>query len=232
MSLAIALAMAASASTPAPKVCLHAGDQACFRVGKHGGLTLGKGDGTDREIALPNEPADADRQIWPHLITHANGGERAIGVLYDQRTMYSGGGANSTSLRLYRIGDAQGQRPAELMLDLPMDASKLIRACFSETDMRLRRGACHDEYGFHVTLKADPVRHGGWPDLLYRSVATDFPAGADLDADSSGRRLRARDIRTVKNPACSVVRRFRYDPAARRYRPDRPLPDCANYTEL
>ena len=42
--------------------------------------------------------------------------------------------------------------------------------------------------------------------------------------------LTAADLVAARDPTCSFERRFTFDAATGVYQPDRPLPDCTDYT--
>lgn len=171
------------------------------------------------------------RHLWPQLVS-AGAGSYLVGVITEEHTAYSGGGAYASTLTLYRVGAGSG---IAAVLVVPWDSGSLIRACFSERDYRQRAGACHDEYTFTATLTAAGDRNGNEPpELHYRTTATSFPGRVSRQADSlAAGRLRRSDLVRVKNPECSFSRSFRFDRASRAYQPDRPLPaDCTDFTEL
>jgi len=177
--------------------------------------------------ALSSADEDSSYLVWPKLIRF-DGGVLA-GVETQVSTMYSGGGASSTTLHL--IAFLPGQPPFEV-LSIPQRANVMIRACFSERDMRKRAGACHDEYSFFASLALTGASAEGMPVLRYRSKATSFPGPVSRSKDSlAGRPLRKRDIVTVTDRQCSYERLYRLAPEARGYVPDTPPPDCSDYTE-
>lgn len=110
------------------------------------------------------------------------------------------------------------------------DSSLMIRACFSEDDMKLRRGACHDEYGFTGTLAAGTPGAAELPTLICRSVATAYPQTSRRMSDNGGAPLKKSDLVKWQDPECSYERVLRYNPATSRYEMDRPAPDCSDYT--
>ncbi|MDP4073701.1 hypothetical protein [Acidovorax sp. A1169] len=164
---------------------------------------------------------------WPQLIRFEGG--VLAGVLVQERSMYSGGGASATTLHL--IAFVPGQPPFEV-LGVPHSGSATIRACFSERHMKQRAGACHDEYSFDASLAlTGESAAGGMPVLRYRSKATSFPGPVSRSKDSlAARPLRQRDLVTVTDPQCSYQRLYRFAPQARAYVPETPVPDCSNYT--
>jgi hypothetical protein len=117
------------------------------------------------------------------------------------------------------------------MLNVPVGASLLIRACFGERDMAQRRGACHDDYNFAGEVGLSREAASGLPVLTYVTKATAFPRGVSRLADSTAKpRLKKSDLVHERDPECSFSRRFRFDAAAGVYVPDSPLPDCSAYT--
>lgn len=165
-------------------------------------------------------------QLWPKLIRFQDG--ILAGVETQVNTMYSGGGGSSTTLHL--IAFLHGQKPFEV-LSVPQSTNVMIRACFSERDMRQRAGVCHDEYRFEASLALTGASAAGMPVLRYRSTATSFPGAVSRSKDSlAGRPLRKRDIVTITNPQCSYQRLYRFSPETHNYAPDVPPPDCSDYT--
>jgi hypothetical protein len=167
-------------------------------------------------------------QPWTGLVTLADGGFLA-GVERGSSSMYSGGGGQASELRLYRL-DAAGDAGFAPVLIVPIRGSLMIRACFSEADMKQRAGACHDEYSFDATLTPTGGADG-WPVLDYETVATAFPRGVSRSEDSLEKApLTKADLVAERDEKCSYRRRFVFDAATGVYLPDRPLPDCSDYT--
>lgn len=175
---------------------------------------------------LSSADEDASLELWPKIIRF-DGGILA-GVLTQVRTMYSGGGAGSTTLHL--IAFLPDQPPFEV-LSVPEHAEVMIRACFSEYDMKQRAGACHDEYRFDTHITLTGASTAGMPVLRYRSQATSFPGPVSRSKDSLAERpLRKRDLVTITDSQCSYQRLYRFKPKVRSYAPTTPPPDCSNYT--
>jgi hypothetical protein len=205
-----------------------------------GGLVLsapqtGKAD----DLALPYSRDDGQSlRLWPHLIAvpqmegaAPDSRQYLMGVVVSTSTMYSGGGGNGGRLHLLRLDTTPSNtRLGDEVLDVVWDSSLMIRACFSEKDMKDRREACHDEYSFTGALGAGPADGGELPALIYRSVATTYPRTSRRSEDNSGLRLKAGDLVHAKDPECSYERTLRYNPATSRYEMDRPAPDCSDYT--
>lgn len=177
----------------------------------------------------PADPTDAGETfaVWPKLIALGDGGFLA-GVETRLSTSYSGGGGSATQLRLFRV--SKDQPASDPVLVLPIQGSLLIRACFSEADLEKRGEACHDEYGFTGKLEIEP---GGaaLPAIAYATTAWAFPRGASRSEDSTTRgALASADLVRAPDERCSFRRRFVFDSRTRTYQPDRPLPDCSDYT--
>ena len=169
-------------------------------------------------------------QPWTSLMSLADGGFLA-GVDVGSSAMYSGGGGQASTVALYRL-DAAGDAMGGPVLTVPLMSSVLIRACFGEKDMKQRAGACHDEYSFEAKLTAAPnATSGVMPTLIYATTATAFPRGVSRSKDSlENPPLKPADLVATRDPTCSFERRFTFDAATGVYQPDRPLPDCADYT--
>jgi hypothetical protein len=107
--------------------------------------------------------------IWPHLVRNADGSV-LIGVLRERSGGFSGGGWRRTDLVLLRVTpDA-----AATVLDIPLEASATIRACFDARDRRRRRDACDDRYSFRGRLGLDPGNAAGPPRILFSSLARSY----------------------------------------------------------
>ncbi len=174
----------------------------------------------DRMIVLPDQPGAG---LVP--------AEVLIGIRSLETTPYSGGGAQAVRLHLLRLRrDLGSPRLAGEVLDVPLESSVLIRACFSEKDMRNRAGACHDEYRSGATITLVQSDAGDMPVLDYAVIAESFPGGVSRGADSlQGGRLHKRDLVWKRDEVCSFTQRFTYDPTTRRYAPASPGPDCSDF---
>lgn len=191
-------------------------------------------EGSSTNAALPAFTDAEKQELWPHLIAvkSDDGAPRyLVGILGRVNAMYSGGGGSATRLHLFEFGTAPGATGlGEEVLNVVWDGSLMIRACFSEEDMKDRLEACHDEYDFKATLTAAPD-DGGWlPALTYGSVATSYPRTSKRSEDNSAIKLKRADLVRAQDPTCTYQRVLRYNPATSRYEMDRPAPDCSDYT--
>lgn len=153
-----------------------------------------------------------------------------VGGIVTFSTMYSGGGADASTLQLARVRHLQDDiQVDDDVLTLPWRGNAMIRACFSEQDSKQRAGTCHDEYGFSAKLALDTAAEG-MPVLRYQTVATRFPAGVSRFEDSLAKGpLKKKDLGTEQDPACTYTRLFHFRGGM--FHPDQALPDCAGYTE-
>jgi hypothetical protein len=190
-------------------------------------------------------PQESELKLWPGIVrwapstgsdeTVTDPQQRArqnvlIGGIVSFSSMYSGGGADASTLQLARVRHLQDDiQVDDDVLTVPWSGSAMIRACFSEQDIKQRGGACHDEYGFSAKLGLEAAAEG-MPVLRYQTVATRFPAGVSRFEDSLAKGpLKKKDLRTEQDPACSYTRLFRFSEGT--FHPDQALPDCAGYTE-
>ncbi|ALJ14624.1 hypothetical protein [Sphingopyxis macrogoltabida] len=199
----------------------------------------GSGDDTGT-ISLPL-PYGADGKgvsLWPNIIPVPSTNEDAaqpaaeflVGVIEEERAMYSGGGGSGGRLHLLRVGVAPHAAGLVEVLDTVWDSSLMIRACFSEQDMKNRLEACHDEYSFTGALAAAAPDGGELPALTLRTAATAYPQTSRRTEDNSNIKLKKSDLTHWKDPECSYTRLLHYNPATARYEMDRPAPDCSVYT--
>lgn len=171
--------------------------------------------------------------LWPHLVRLADGGV-LVGLLTARRLWMSGGGGGDEELTLFR--GAPGSPRLEPVAAFPMSGGRLVRACFSEEDYRLRGEACHDEYEFAGTVSLDPAVAAGPPRLVLETRARTFPGRAFRLTDEEAaarerRRWTGDDLVWVDDPLCSYRRDFAWDETAGAYVPDEPLPECHDYVE-
>ncbi|PSD46292.1 hypothetical protein C7E24_11215 [Stenotrophomonas maltophilia] len=190
-------------------------------------------------------PQESALSLWPWIVRLAPGvgsdetvtdpQQRTrqnvlVGGIVTFSTMYSGGGADASTLQLARVRHLQDDiQVDDDVLTVPWLGNAMIRACFSEQDSKQRAGACHDEYSFSAKLALDPAGQG-MPVLRYQTVATRFPAGVSRFEDSLAKGpLKKKDLRTEQDPACTYTRLFHFREGM--FHPDQALPDCAGYTE-
>ncbi|MDR6834511.1 MULTISPECIES: hypothetical protein [unclassified Sphingopyxis] len=200
----------------------------------------GSGDTENTALPLPAFAGEPQAlHLWPHAVWVRRGDEAdgksglemLVGVIGEQRAMYSGGGGSGSRLHLLRFGMApHAIALGSEVLDVEWDSSLMIRACFSEQDMKDRLDACHDEYKYKAVLQPAPADGGELPALTYRSFATAYPQTSRRSEDNSGQKLKSGDLADWKDPDCSYQRLLRYNPATARYEMDRPAPDCSSYT--
>lgn len=204
-------------------------------------LETGAGDTARvQSLALPHitGPDDSAPALWDRMIVlpapAASGtvqGPILIGLITALSTPYSGGGAQARRLHLLRIDrDYGAARLTGELLDVPLDSNVMIRACFSEADMRQRAGACHDEYRSGATLTLTGTVSDGMPVLGCAMVAESWPGQVSRQEDSLTKgRLRKRDLVWSRDAACSFETTFAFNPTTRRYEAGEPGPDCSDY---
>ena len=190
-------------------------------------------------------PQESELSLWPWIVRLAPGvgsdetvtdpqqharQNVLVGGIVKFSAMYSGGGADASTLQLARLRHLQDDiQVDDDVLTVPWLGNAMIRACFSEQDVKQRAGACHDEYGFSAKLALDMAAKG-MPVLRYQTVATRFPAGVSRFEDSLVKGpLKKKDLRSEQDPACTYTRQFHFSDGV--FHPDRALPDCAGYTE-
>ncbi len=198
-----------------------------------------------KTLAIPGigqeEDSGYDRSIvsiWPTLITlpeqkpaDIRPSQFLIGILTRQSTMYSGGGASATQLHLFTFRRDNGSpRFGAQLLTLPYGSGKMIRACFSEKDLKNRRGACHDEYQSDASIVLTGQDANGMPVLRYDYKAKNYPSFAKLSEDSTIRgRVKKKELVWADNPDCTYTRILTFNPTSGRYEMDRPGPECSDY---
>ncbi|WP_143752312.1 lysozyme inhibitor LprI family protein [Burkholderia sp. SRS-W-2-2016] len=181
---------------------------------------------------IPDDSRNINVTLWPRLLRLADGsGSVVVGVRVNFSTSYSGGGGSASELRLFEIRRDGSSVHEREVLSIPIEGSLMIRACFTARDERRRLGACHDEYRYTTVLGIDHTVKSGFPRLLYATRATSFPGKVSRGKDSlEGPPLRRRDLITALDKKCTYKRIFDFDRSAGVYIPDRPLPDCGDYT--
>ncbi len=191
---------------------------------------------------MVDDSENATLNIWPYIIRqptqHADGIKLnetiSIGIDAGISTMYSGGGGESSVLQLYQLGPTIGGSVPDagnfgVILKVPLSGHKMIRACFSKKDMKLRRGMCHDLYDFDATLSLGKTMPGGAALILYRSTAITTPGSSHLSEDNSGQQLTAADLKPRRDRKCSYTRIYTYDGEFGSYFTKTALPDCSDY---
>lgn len=185
---------------------------------------------------LASEADGESLKLWPRIVRmpQANGdtGEAAlIGVMAQQSTGYSGGGASADRLSLIQVNTGFGHVSFREVLSVPFRGSVMIRACFSEQDMEQRAGACHDDYQFSAELTLRTKVSKGLPQFDYVTRATTFPGSVSRGEDSlANPPLTEKDLVTAVDDQCSYHRIVRFNPATERFEFDSPAPDCSDFT--
>ncbi len=206
---------------------------------------VGEAEPRYRQVAYAGLDGQSSFRIWPWLLRLAPGAglpsvprdplqaaqeSVLVGVEREQQTAYAGGGASSSELMLEQVYPTDDGTETRSVVELPLGGSASIRACFGERDTALRRGACHDEYGFSAELGL-AASGQGMPVLHYATHATRFPAFASRHQDSLAHgQLTGKDLRTATDPICSYQRELHFEHG--RYVPGTALPDCSEFTGL
>ena len=185
--------------------------------------------------------------IWPHRFHDPQRrGAFLMGIVTTTTVGYSGGGASVAMLSLIRVDPTPGNNPTGtppvlgMVATVPLEASKMIRACFSEQDAIDRHQVCHDEYDFEASITpvsevgaqvgGDDTGQGNMPSLQYVARASRFPPNADLGTDSSVRPpLNKQEMVRAPDLACSFDAVFRFDRKAQVYEIDLPIEGCETY---
>ncbi|MCC9622561.1 hypothetical protein LPB41_12735 [Thalassospira sp. MA62] len=176
--------------------------------------------------------------VWPVMINDPNtNGAFLVGINTTTSVGYSGGGASVSMLSLIKVTPetGQGMSPVAPKLDavatLPIEASKMIRACFDQQDMIDRQQQCHDVYEFAGDVEPVPASEiGGLPTLRYQTVASKFPPNAALDRDSTTQPpLGKDDMTAAPDPNCQFDALFQFDPARQHYQVDVSFDACDTY---
>lgn len=164
--------------------------------------------------------------IWPNIIRNADGSV-VVGLIRTESQMYSGGGGESSELRLHTIANGAAAEAGAL----PYHGALGIRACFDEDDERARRDACQDQYAFATRISLNEAVAEGSAQLLLETAATTYPGQLNRSQDSTERApLQESDLVTWVDPTCSYRRTY-IRGADGRYAPSEPLPDCSHYLE-
>lgn len=184
-------------------------------------------DGSTRTLEI-NDP-EQERGVWPFVVFVGPQGDHALfGITTLQREGYSGGGASTESLTLYEV--VSHGAAIEPVLAVPLSGSAMIRACFSEADMRARLEACHDEYAYLAALSLDTSTQSGHPRFSYAVEAATYPGPLDRMEDSSQKGpLRRSDLVWAQNQECSFRRTLVLDEQAAHYMPTEPMPECSDF---
>lgn len=171
--------------------------------------------------------------VWPQMARLA--GPRAavlIGVEHRYSATYSGGEGAATVLELIEVSPDRS-RPPRSVLTQPLFGSIMTRACFSKQDFADRKGACQDVLSFEATLTLAPETASGPPRFQLTTQAKALPPKApDGGNPTPIGRLKKQDLVPKPDATCSYRRLLTFDPASKAYQPDRPLPDCDEYTAL
>lgn len=180
---------------------------------------------------------DESLALWTRIvrIPYADGRpeqKALIGVVKHMRAMYSGGGSDSQRLSLIEVDTTFGAPIFKEVLSVPLSGSAMIRACFSENDMKARAGACHDEYSFSAELMLREAKTGELQ-FDYITTAMTYPGDVSRNVDSLAKApLTEKDLIQVVNDECSYQRVVRFNPATERYEFDSPAPVCRDFTVL
>ncbi|SEN48023.1 hypothetical protein SAMN05192583_2910 [Sphingomonas gellani] len=158
------------------------------------------------------------------------GGSALVIARSTRQVMYSGGGGRIITQHVILV-EQGGQGTATRVLSLPAVSGLMIRACFAETDIVKRAGACHDTYSMFGFLSFGRPS-GEMPVIRFKAEASSYPRGVSRDKDSLARPpLRKADLVWDPDRACTYTRAFHFDPVEMRYLPDAPLPDCSQYLD-
>lgn len=152
-----------------------------------------------------------------------------ISVIEHNSTMYSGGGASVDILHLFELSKTGASwKVGGELLNIPYRGSKMIRACFSEQDMKNRHGACHDEYDYNASITIAKGAKGEFPNLVYNAVSTDYPASSKLENDNSAK-IKKSDLYRKKDIGCTFKRMITFDNISNQYKLNKPIPNCDDY---
>ncbi len=189
-----------------------------------GNLYVDKGT-TGESFWSPPEGDGSSYELVPAIAPLKAGGALLL-MQARRRAAYSGGGGEFADWVVLHVAK---EGPVTRVLTATASGSLMIRACFSEKDMKQRAGACHDEYEMAGTLELNDDGSQE-PPLAFMTKATFFPRGIRRDADSlSLPPLKKSDLAWQRDATCSYRRTFTYRVSQRQYAPDLPLPDCSQY---
>lgn len=160
-----------------------------------------------------------------------------IGITRTTSVGYSDGGASVSMLSLIRVENDVLESPSkhsagfDVVATMPIQSSKMIRACFSEQDIIDRQEQCHDTYDFDADITPiETVGSEALPPLRYQAVAVKFPPWADLTKDSTTMPpLKEEDMVAAPDPECSFDKVFGFEGDAGVYRIDIPVEACSTY---
>lgn len=194
----------------------------------------------EAEYDLPDDLTEIGNvtfNFWQNPVafqTIDNADALLFGIIGNASEGYSGGGASAHMMQLYRAEVGKGNSLIVTPLEdiVPFGGSALIKACFSEEDMKLRRDMCHDDYMLSVTIKPTGAMQNGLPELLYVSQATVTPGFASRWEDNSDKarlkRMKPKDFKTRVDDRCSYTVKMRADPDRQRYALN--FRDCSEFT--
>lgn len=181
-----------------------------------------------------NEDERIESALWRSIVrvNEPGRGEYVLlGVARTQREAYSGGGGFVTTLTLFELRPDANAKP-RAVLDVPLESSFLIRACFSRSDERRRRGACHDEYRFRAWLTAAP-RGPADVRLVYNARADSYPGRRNRFDDSATEgQLRKSDLYRAVDRRCTFTRDLVRNAGTGALEWNAPPPACPEYLDL
>ena len=178
-------------------------------------------------------PSDGDvtATIWPYTVAVGGSAREMYGVLWSRSQGYSGGGSSTTTLSI-GIFDAKSPNMVQIA-SVPGGFSAMIRACFSERDIKKRAGACHDEYNMKLSQTLDPVVPRGIPRFIYTTQAKSHPGRLSRSEDSLTKRpLTNKDLVWAVDTKCCYRRLLAFDSKTGSYAFDTLPPECADYAEM
>jgi hypothetical protein len=136
-----------------------------------------------------------------------------------------------TTLKLFEVRAGANTKP-RAALDVPLESSFLIRACFTLADKHQRRNACHDEYRYRASLTVVPSAAGDVR-LIYKARADSFPGRRQRFDDSMREgQLRKTDLYRAVDRRCTFKRELVRNAATGAFAWSAPPPECPEYLEL